>query len=418
MISNENETAINSTMIVILCLWGSSSNRTGVVRVLYSDNDMEEMTIDQLKRYVKEQDRVKKFRDDGRKRYVLPLHPPILPSHEEEGRLFAISKHSPLYLLRSDSYFATKNYHRDDNWRMDFENPVEYNPRGRPAASTKKLGQDLFWRLNPGKFVNDEAINFFASKFNEQEREKFQRDPEYRPGIMFSTHLIPRLVKPDGRFTRDERWCYLGFKLEGVKQKAAKDIFTSTSHLYFPYNITETHWALFVVDPNTLKQKYFDSLHWRLNSDADGRLASQKIHQLLLEYHEATMGKPHPNHRMWSRSMYQDDGNVLGTAKQTGEGMDCGLHTCINVVWNQESIPRWILKEDPSKVSKELRLRMILTIARDEWFFGISKKAVEQMNKKRSKKRPVDQSESLVPHIEQLSKEVKRAYVKKENNQN
>ena len=89
-----------------------------------------------------------------------------------------------------------------------------------------------------------------------------------------------------------------------------------------------------------------------------------------------------------------------------------------NVVWNQESIPRWILKEDPSKVSKELRLRMILTIARDEWFFGISKKAVEQMNKKRSKKRPVDQSESLVPHIEQLSKEVKRAYVKKENNQN
>ena len=88
------------------------------------------------------------------------------------------------------------------------------------------------------------------------------------------------------------------------------------------------------------------------------------------------------------------------------------------MVWNQESIPRWILKEDPSKVSKELRLRMILTIARDEWFFGISKKAVEQMNKKWSKKRPVDQSETLVPHIEQLSKEVKKAYVKKENNQN
>ena len=144
-------------------------------------------------------------------------------------------------------------------------------------------------------------------------------------------------------------------------------MFTSVSRIFFPFNLGQWHWVLFVVDPNTLHQRMYDSLGSKGLDEFTSEI-SKYIHDTLVEYYRATMGQAHPMSRPWTRSFVQADSAVLGNAMQIG--YDCGLHTCIVAVLIQEGLPLDVLANHPENVSEEMRIRMTLTMARDEWFFA------------------------------------------------
>jgi hypothetical protein len=75
----------------------------------------------------------------------------------------------------------------------------------------------------------------------------------------------------------------------------------------------------------------------------------------------------HPSQKKWTHNLVTDFNSILGNTHQVGN--DCGLHTCIVAVLIQNSIPLNVLSGEKDKVSVKMRVRMTLTMARDEWYF-------------------------------------------------
>ncbi len=95
---------------------------------------------------------------------------------------------------------------------------------------------------------------------------------------------------------------------------------------------------------------------------------SKAIHQWMLNYHETTMGHKDPKARRWTKGIVTDGHNVLRNAHQVG--VDCGLHACVVLVLIQNGIPLHVLGQAVENISKELRVRMTLLMARNQFMFS------------------------------------------------
>lgn len=374
------------------------------------DGDMEEMTFANIKEQVHRVDNNSAIRKKIGNEYILPFMPQMTQSLIEEADYYRGDKQHPILC----NYFHSKNYptkiySRNDDWNLDFNKELKYkaNPGDRPISRTNIQSDNnsaaTFYRLQPGKFVNDEAVNRFSLLFNAEERKKLARDPEnYIPSIMLQSWFTASLKDSD-RNDRDTKWTWFNCSHRGSGMKGGRDIFTSVSKIYCPYNIDNVHWVLFVVDPNSLEQQLYDSLWGGLDSDLS--TISRGIHDFLLEYHLATMMKEHPKKRSWTRSLVTYDHSILGTAYQSEGGMDCALHTCINAVLLQENVPMYLLSRDKEKVSNEMRVRMTLTVARNQWFFGVDSSRVEKMRIDHPSA-PLDDGGTMLAKLGELNKSI------------
>jgi hypothetical protein len=119
------------------------------------------------------------------------------------------------------------------------------------------------------------------------------------------------------------------------------------------------------MDPSTLKQMFYDSIHRPL--DKDGTKTSKCIHEFLFNFYECTMGSEHARKKQWTSNVLVDNFAYLRNAHQIGN--ECGLHAVIVPVLLQAGIPLNVLEKNPAAALEELLIRMTLTFARNENFF-------------------------------------------------
>ncbi len=164
--------------------------------------------------------------------------------------------------------------------------------------------------------MDNQVLDRFAKLFNQWEKDRSTEEDEYKPAVMISSFFLDDLTNP--KKTEADAMSRLGFVVSGrsTRTYAGADIFSSVSTIYFLYNIGNWHWANFAVNPNTLQQRFYDSLHRYL--DKDGIKASKCIHDFLINYYEYTMGSEHPRKKRWTRSIVTDNFAVLRNAHQVG----------------------------------------------------------------------------------------------------
>jgi len=240
------------------------------------------------------------------------------------------------------------------------------------------MSEIAIFNLRDGKYINDHILEHFIYLFNKEECKKMRKDKDYCTALMVDSHFLSELTA-EGAYRDNQRpenphkvFGRFGFKIRDPLQNGAthagRDIFSNVARIFFIYNIPQYHWATFEVDPTTLNQQYFDSLWDTIESNPDHVKTSKAIHQWMLNYHEATMGHKHPKARRWTKGIVTDDHNVLRNAHQVG--VDCGLHACVVPVLIQNGIPLQVLGQAVENISKELRVRMTLLMARNQFMFS------------------------------------------------
>ena len=106
------------------------------------------------------------------------------------------------------------------------------------------------------------------------------KEDEYKPAMMISSFFTDNFMNHNKKEV--EAYRRFGFAVGGRSKGlyAGADIFNSGSTIYFLYNVGNWHWTNFVMDPSTLKWRFYYSIHRPL--DKDGIKISKCIHDFLI----------------------------------------------------------------------------------------------------------------------------------------
>ena len=244
--------------------------------------------------------------------------------------------------------------------------------------------------LRDGSFVTDEIMNAFGYMFNKREASHRNIDKMHSPGHMFSSHFIDKLCfsgAPGGatrhRTMTSQKY---SFDMQGVKtwltckrvpknQTSGRSVRTvqggldlfQCERIIFPYNVNNYHWVFFSINPMSLKQEFYDSLHGKLGHKS--KWISECLHKWLLSVHKTLHGKNHPNEWKWYAKLIQSDPKILGNSNQMGT-CDCLLHTCAVSVLLQDSKEINVLgttQNEAMAAGIEIRRRIALTLYRKQF---------------------------------------------------
>ena len=234
--------------------------------------------------------------------------------------------------------------------------------------------------LKNHQWVNDEIINGFSAYFNKRQALKYtSHKGSYTPAHMFSSHFIAKLCfennKRKFQVNVNDRWmnktrmpiCEHPEKAHSVE--GAMDIF-KCDNLIFPMNKGNQHWVFFSINPSSLRQELFDSLHGKINEE---RLyVSECLYVWILREHSIRHGTGHPKeNERWSKNCVQSDAYVLRNSSQ-GSTVDCALHTIVVPVLMQDKLHLGVFgenHEEQVQAGIEMRRRMVLTFHRGEFMF-------------------------------------------------
>ena len=255
---------------------------------------------------------------------------------------------------------------------------IDVNKKG--THGTFSISYKSLKTLENRQFVNDEIINGFSAHFNKRQALKYTRHKSgYRPGHMFSTHFIPKLCfknnKPQFQVDINDRWLNKsrvpksGCRETACSVEGATDIF-KCERLLFPMNEGNLHWVVFSINPNTLCQKLYDSLHGGL--DEKRIHVSSCLYRWMLHEHRRRYGKAHLKETVpWSQDCILSSAQVLGNSSQ-GSTVDCALHTIVVPVLLQDKEYLDVFgknHDEQVKAGIEMRRRVVLTLSRGDFMF-------------------------------------------------
>jgi hypothetical protein len=111
------------------------------------------------------------------------------------------------------------------------------------------------------------------------------------------------------------------------------------------------------------------------------------------------VGCVHPSQKKWTHNLVTDSNSILGNAMHCS-GADSKWYTVKCVKWGKD------------KVSVEMRVRMTLTMARDEWYFDTGMAWLEKKLKTRKRERHMEfaTENTLIPQIRDLSQSIEMWY--------
>lgn len=391
-----------------------------LLSVEYDDEDRESMSLTDLKRLVKLSDSYFSKQKEWKEQFSLPFTQKITPSMVVEADHFRVEGQYPKQLCHSTwKNYALNAYRASERhkFRLDLRREVKgwhdfkcepANKRTVDRTYTDEMIGRIFSGMREGHFVNDVVIQRFAAKFNTWQHDLAESYEGHQPAVMFDGYIADSLYNHYAASKRQKlkmirRLC---FRVKGAVKKfwAGLDLFTNVSRLFFPLNLRNSHWVLFEVDLSNLRQIYYDSMWDKMTKKSLD--VSQLIHMFLCDYHKSSLGEPHPKLCPWSRELVLDDHREIGNAKQTSDGMDCGLHTCIVTVFRQSNIPLWVLSVNSENVSREMRVRMTLLLVRDEWYFEPDWPKVRKLRSMKIKDVPVEKKGTMIEQINALRESI------------
>jgi len=124
----------------------------------------------------------------------------------------------------------------------------------RPVKFDIPIINSTILRLKPGVWLNDEIVNFYMFLLSERDRELVKRSPDRVPSHFFNSYFISKLLDegrpPSYNYANVKRW----------STKAKINIF-KMNKIYFPVNISNSHWTMAVIDVQRKEICYYDSFH-------------------------------------------------------------------------------------------------------------------------------------------------------------
>ena len=129
-------------------------------------------------------------------------------------------------------------------------------------SGPESVQRGSMWRLLPGKWLNDEIINYFLKNcLARRDKNLCEKDSGRRPSHFYNSFFVQRMFDEHNK-DKNLRGIY---NYEQVKRWSKKvptprDIF-ALKYIFCPINIGNSHWTLAVIFMETKKIQYFDSCH-------------------------------------------------------------------------------------------------------------------------------------------------------------
>ena len=145
--------------------------------------------------------------------------------------------------------------------------------------------------------------------------------------------------------TEEGHICYRNVRRWGSRVHGG-DIF-QLDKLFFPVNITRTHWALVTVFMEDKRIQFYDSM------GAAGTESLEAIFQYIQQEHLTKLGYPLEDTQAWQLVACTDD-----TPRQ-GNGFDCGVFCCTYMDLLASNAPLNFDQTDMMRCRKRLALAII-----------------------------------------------------------
>ena len=165
-----------------------------------------------------------------------------------------------------------------------------------------------FNRLDEGKWINDEIINFYFKLLQMRDTILCNSGERKRQSYFFNTFLNTQLSdNVSYQYTFVKRWS---------KHVPGQDIF-ALDKIFFPINISGLHWALVVANMQLKQIVYFDSLY----SDYNSTKYCNAIFEYIKNEHTHKKGTDLSNE--WKICQQEE------SMPQQQNGYDCGVFVCV-----------------------------------------------------------------------------------------
>jgi len=221
-----------------------------------------------------------------------------------------------------ESLLAPLDTDETDTWRKAFSvdrfsaREVVHYPGGSHGSLVCVLDKD-FWRLQPQKWVNDEAVNaylYILQKWAEN------HVSEYGQSLFLSTHFWEQLSTTVG-FSSDCSW------FRNV------DLF-SLNFVYIPVNVTDTHWYPVIVDVKKKRICCYDSY-----GHEDRSTTLERIRLFFVAISAPIMSSSISSESPWvseATVIYKEGGLVT---PQQSNSYDCGIFMLTVFKFHSRGLP-------------------------------------------------------------------------------
>lgn len=199
--------------------------------------------------------------------------------------------------------------------------------------------------LRPNTWLNDEIINFYMGLLQDRDAELCKNNPSRNSSHYFNSFFMNKVLDEN-----DKRV----YTYSAVRRWTKKfDIFTKR-RIYFPINISNTHWTHLVLYIEAREIHYYDSM------GGNGEKYMRAILKWVVD--EARDKKKAIDGYDVSDFRLIDHGHNI---PQQENGYDCGVFSCMFADFDTDDLPFQFSQENLA----DFRLKIVLAIMRGELLY-------------------------------------------------
>lgn len=257
-------------------------------------------------------ERIEKAEDDAhaKKRATDARVEAAIAEKEEEERQIAEARERASSLLRPMT--------EEEN--IIVRNAIHgIGPESEILASTEtdSVQRGSLYRLQPGRWVNDEVISYFLKNcLSKRDEMLCTKDLNRKRSHFFNSFFVQSLFdEKNANPSKQGVYNYKNVK-RWSKKVPGKDIF-NLRYVFCPINLNNSHWTCAVIFMEEKKIQYYDSMGGTEWNTLEGLL------RYLKDDHQAKKGCPLPDADQWELVGCTED------TPQQRNGYDCGVFTCM-----------------------------------------------------------------------------------------
>ena len=172
--------------------------------------------------------------------------------------------------------------------------------------NTSLKGKDLC-TLRDGTWLNDEVINFYMQLLQQRNEAQCGQNKKKLPSYFLNSFFLTKLLDGTGIYT-----------YANVRRWTKKfDVF-SADKIFFPINVSNTHWTLAVVHMHDQRIQYYDSMGGKGTKYLDALL------RWVQDEHEDKKAKLGSGGQ-FDATRWRRVGTIQATTPQQRNGVDCGV---------------------------------------------------------------------------------------------
>eukprot|EP00956_Cyclotella_meneghiniana_P026639 scaffold58118_cov37-Cyclotella_meneghiniana.AAC.4 len=150
----------------------------GYRQVVYSDDNVEDLTLDTINALVRLQDA--ELKAQVKSEYILPFLPRMKISLIEEARYCrAVNTSKNMWVTVDLKVYPARAYLLDDDKKLDLDEEISMRFKNWYIWDDDRYIGETFKKLLPGIYINEVAITKFSQLFNREELRKWRENDKY-----------------------------------------------------------------------------------------------------------------------------------------------------------------------------------------------------------------------------------------------